>query len=151
VADSDLPRRSPLLEALGISPEELPPFSLVEALESGPTMTEMLAYLESLRPAAEPAAAPEIDYEAIVAALLNANRVKPSRLVKLMSDRLAASCEDILEEVCQGDAQTWEAVKSLVNRTNNALHELKGPVEAMARRLKFKAADLTVTKIIKPA
>jgi hypothetical protein len=37
-----------------------------------------------------------------------------------------------------------------VNRTNNALIDLDEPMKAMARRLKFKAADLSVIMEIKP-
>jgi hypothetical protein len=92
-----------------------------------------------------------IDYEAVSAALLNSEKVKSSRLVKFMASRSVASQDDICDYVYEKDNKTWTAVKSLVNRTNNDLLDLEGPVGVMARRLKFKAAGHSVTKQVKPS
>ena len=93
----------------------------------------------------------DIDYEAIRAALFNVNQINAARLVKTMSGKHTATHSEILNDVYDGSERDWGSVKTMVNRTNNALMALKGPQSAMARRLKFKVADLTVIKTIKPA
>jgi hypothetical protein len=102
---------------------------------------------ENLTPPSIPT--PQINYETIYAALVNANKLRPARLVKFMADRVTASHAEVLNGVYEGSERAWETIKSLVNRTNNALLDLRGSEQATARRLKFKAADLTVVKIVK--
>jgi hypothetical protein len=92
----------------------------------------------------------EIDFVAIHAALIADGKVDPARLVKLMKDRQSSTRSEIIDLVYDKEDRAWGTIKSLVNRTNNALLDLPDPVKAMARRLKFKTGDYTVVRVIKP-
>lgn len=102
------------------------------------------------QPPLTPPAPVEIDYDALCVALASGNHMMSVRLVRFMADRATASYVDVLEGVYDGSDRGWGTVKVLVNRTNNRLAALTGPVAMMARRLKFRAADLTVLRIIGP-
>jgi hypothetical protein len=103
---------------------------------------------DSPGPLAPPSAASEIDFEAIAIALAKKNQRGPSKLVSYMSAKQSAQLDYVLYECTNGN--TREAVKSLVNRTNNELLELKGPLKSMASRLKFRISDALVFRDIKP-
>jgi GGDEF domain-containing protein len=109
-----------------------------------------------------PPPAPGIDYGAIYTTLLNKDMTKPAQLVKFIGSKagktsatdqkvlVSANHKEILDGVYEGSEKEWSTIKSLVNRTNNALFDLDEPVKAMAQRLKFKTADFSVIMEIKP-
>ncbi len=64
-----------------------------------------------------------IDYDALADSLLRSKHALASKLVKFMKDRSTATFQEVIDEV-HGGERTSEATRSLINRTNNHLHEL---------------------------
>jgi hypothetical protein len=73
-------------------------------------------------------APPRTDFGALAEDLLRSGHGRSSQLVKFMEHRTAASFQDVIDGVF-GDDRSDEAIRSLVNRTNNALHELGSPLK----------------------
>ena len=86
--------------------------------------------------------APPIDFDAVAESLLREKQAAPSRLVKFMKDRSVATFQDVMDEVCGGERRET-TVRTLVNRTNNHLHDLKS-------RLSFSTKDSQVIRDIAP-
>ncbi len=84
-----------------------------------------------------------IDFDALAEALLRRNERNASRLVKVMSSRTMATFQDIVEEVF-GDDRADGTVRTMVNRTNLALQEVKS-------RLHFSTKNSYVIRHIDPA
>jgi hypothetical protein len=78
----------------------------------------------------------DIDYEGIAETLLRQGQRLSWRLVLFMRDRTAASFEDVEDRVFGGERED-SSIRSLVNRTNNALYGLEP-------RLSFTAPDRRV-------
>jgi len=85
---------------------------------------------------------PGIDFDAVAEALLRKNAVLASKLVKFMASRTTATFQDVIDKV-HGEDREEGTVRTLVTRTNNALHSLES-------RLKFKTRDCQVIRHIDP-
>jgi hypothetical protein len=83
-----------------------------------------------------------IDFDALSKALGDTRQRLPSKLVTFMKDRESANFQDVMDEVHGGD-RTEEAIRTLVTRTNNLLHDLKS-------RLRFSTRDSKVRRRIDP-
>jgi hypothetical protein len=86
---------------------------------------------------------PEIDYDVLRDTLLRQGQRLVSRLVWFMRYRRAASFADVEGEVFEGE-RADSSIRSLVNRTNNA-------VRGLEPRLSFSAPDRQVLKHVKKA
>ncbi len=120
-----------------------PPVKPTEAT-APPSPTEPT---EAPSPAASPSApseSPPIDFEALAARLLQDHRARPAALVRFMSDRKAASFEDIGDSIYRDTRPPVdETIRALVNRTNNHLRELRSA-------LKFHTSGRYVSRSIGP-
>jgi hypothetical protein len=81
-----------------------------------------------------------IDFDALTESLLRKNHVHASKLVRLMRDRATAPFQDVADQV-HGREVSDEAVRSMVNRVNNKLHDLES-------RLRFRTKDSHVIREI---
>jgi hypothetical protein len=67
-----------------------------------------------------------------------------------MANRETATHQEVLDHVYAREEREWGAIKTLANRTNNALLDITGPAEPSARRLRFETGNFTVIRVIKP-
>jgi hypothetical protein len=83
---------------------------------------------------------PDIDFNAVAEALLRLNQRISSKLVAFMKDRSTATFQEVMDQV-HGGERSGEAIRSLVNRTNNLLHDQES-------RLTFSTKDSQVIRHI---
>ncbi len=83
-----------------------------------------------------------IDFDALAETLLRSGKVLTSKLVKFMKNRSTATFQEVMDGV-HGGERSSEAIRTLVNRTNNALHCLES-------RLTFSTKDEQVIRDIAP-
>ena len=83
-----------------------------------------------------------IDFESLAEILLRCGDRLPSQLVRFMKDRTVATFQDVMHNVYGGD-RAEGTVRTLINRTNNALNELKS-------RLRFSTKICRVIRHVDP-
>jgi len=79
-----------------------------------------------------------IDFDALAETLLRNGQALPSELVKFMKDRTIATFQDVMDQV-HGGERNEGTVRTLCNRTNNALHGLES-------RLRFSTKNCQVIR-----
>jgi hypothetical protein len=120
---------------------------------SGGTMVLRSGHPDAREAEAEdppPPIADAIDCDAIADALLQEGKSGPAKLVRFMANRDSAQWSEVAEECCREEASV-AAVKSLRQRTCNALAVVRGPLAQMSRRLQFRFVDYRMVKQIGPS
>jgi hypothetical protein len=83
-----------------------------------------------------------IDFNALAEALLRNGHMLSSKLVEFMTNRSNVTFQEVMDTV-HGNERNATTIRTLVNRTNNALHALKS-------RLRFSTRASKVLRHIDP-